>query len=64
MAETFFHRKTAVFHYFQLAIEILARTHSRKPLWPQLTQIEKTLPPHISQTRAYTWQHVAITRAT
>ena len=26
MAEAFFHRKTAVFHYFQLAIEILART--------------------------------------
>ena len=32
MAEAFFHRKTAVFHYFQLAIEILARTRSRKPL--------------------------------
>ena len=33
MAEAFFHRKKAVFHYFQLAIKILARACSRKPLW-------------------------------
>ena len=33
MAEAFFHHKPAVFHYFQLAIEILARTHSGKSLW-------------------------------
>ena len=36
MAEAFFHRKTAVFNYFQLAIEILAWTRSRKPLCLQV----------------------------
>ena len=33
MAQAIFHCKTAVVHYFQLAIEILARTRSIKPLW-------------------------------
>ena len=38
MAEAFFHRKTAVVHYFQLAIEILTQTRSRKPLCTYLPQ--------------------------
>ena len=33
MAQAFFHRKVAVFHYFQLPIEIHARMSTRKPLW-------------------------------
>ena len=39
MAQAFFHRKTAVFQLSQLAIEIHARTHSRKPLWLDRIQL-------------------------
>ena len=37
-AHAFFHRKTAVFYYFQLEMEIGAWTHSRKPLCVEAVQ--------------------------